>query len=78
MMMMTTIPGTLTQFLANYIRGRQGYTTYANTTSKTRNFHCGVPQGGILSPILFNIYMSDLPTHTPPSPTSISPPTQMT
>ena len=33
-------------------------------TSKQRQFKTGVPQGGALSPTLFNIYTSDLP---PPS-----------
>ena len=39
-------------------------TQHRNHTSKQRQFKTGVPQGGILSPTLFNIYTSDLP---PPS-----------
>ena len=37
------------------------YTTFRNHTSTKRQFKSGVPQGGILSLILFNIYTSDIP-----------------
>ena len=63
-LLQTNIPGTIINFIANYIKGRKSYTTYRNHTSRQRQFRTGVPQGGILSPTLFNIYTSDIP---PPS-----------
>ena len=63
-LLQTNIPGTIIKFIANYIKGRKSYTTYRNHTSKQRQFKTGVPQGGVLSATLFNIYTSDLP---PPS-----------
>ena len=63
-LLQTNIPGTTIKFIANYIKGRKAYTTYISHTSKQRQFKTGVPQGGALSPTLFNIYTSDLP---PPS-----------
>ena len=63
-LLQTNIPGTIIKFIANYIKGRKAYTTYRNHTSKQRQLKTGVPQGGVLSPTIFNIYTSDLP---PPS-----------
>ena len=65
-LLQTNIPGTNIKFIANYIKERKAYTTYINHTSKQRQFKTGVPQGGVLSPTLFNIYTSDL---SPPSAT---------
>ncbi|MGK2940486.1 MAG: reverse transcriptase domain-containing protein [Immundisolibacter sp.] len=61
----TNIPPTILKFTANYIKGRKAYTTYQNSQSKQQQLKTGVPQGGVLSPTLFNIYMSDIPK--PPS-----------
>ena len=57
----TNIPGKIIKFIANYIKGRKAYTTYINHTSSQRQFKTGVPQGGVLSPTLCNIYTADIP-----------------
>ena len=57
----TKIPGTIIKLIANYIKGRNAYTTYINHTSSQRQFKTSVPQGGIFSPTLFNIYIADIP-----------------
>ena len=65
-LLQTNIPGTIIEFIANYIKGRKVYTTYRNHTSRQRQFKTGVSQGGVLSPTLFNICTSDLPTPSAP------------
>ena len=49
------------KFITNYIKEHKVYTTYRNHTSLQRQFKTGVPQGGVLSPTLFNIYTADIP-----------------
>ena len=57
----TKIPGTIIKLIVNYIKGRKAYTTYRNHTSLQHQFKTGVPQLGVLSPTLFNMYTADIP-----------------
>ena len=50
------------RWLASYLGGRQLHVSCNGKSSHTRNFPNGVPQGSVLSPTLFNIYMHDTPS----------------
>ncbi|KAI5755231.1 hypothetical protein M8J77_015233 [Diaphorina citri] len=57
----TDIPWTVKRWLFSYMRGRSTYVDFRNTKSASRSMKQGVPQGGVLSPTLFNIYLSKIP-----------------
>ena len=65
-LLQTSTPGAILKFVANYIKGRKAYTSFRNHKSIQHQVKTGVPQGGVLSPIIFNIHTADIPTPTAP------------
>ena len=63
----TNMPNNTKRWLANYLADRRSHVTFKGKSSLTRNFPNGVPQGSVLSPTLFNLYMHDMPTHPTPN-----------
>lgn len=56
------IPKYLLKWLYNYLSDRKIKVRYKNTYSKEKTLDVGLPQGAVLSPILFNIMLYDIPT----------------
>lgn len=62
------IHGRLGAYIRSYLTNRTFSVYIDGHTSTSRLLTSGVPQGGVLSPILFNIAMSDLHQQLPPTP----------
>lgn len=54
-------PRYLIKFLSSYLTGRTFTVTVEGCTFSCHKLLAGLPQGAVLSPILFNIYTSELP-----------------
>ena len=67
--------------LSNYLTNRTQRCQLNGMLSDQRGITCGIPQGSILGPLLFIIYINDLPNclkHTTPSPRMFADDTSLT
>lgn len=56
------LPPTYYLLIKSYLTDRHFQVRFGSSVSNIENINAGVPQGGILSPILYNIYAADQPT----------------
>ena len=61
----TNIPTCAVRWIKSFLEQRAAKVRINSTNSKPRTLHAGVPQGSVLAPLLFDVFVNDLPTYLP-------------
>ena len=57
--------GIVLDWFKSYLKNRKQFVRYQACNSEYKNVKCGVPQGSILGPLLFILYVNDITNATP-------------
>ena len=55
-------PSYIVHTISSYLQGRTFEASFQTATSSHRGMRAGVAQGGLISPVLFSLYVNDMPS----------------
>ena len=70
-LIMKGVKGKLLGWIQDYLYDRQGKVWFQGSYSSNGTFELGTPQGGVLSPMLFNVLMDKIARHPFPQGTEV-------
>jgi len=57
-------PSSLVHTISSYLKKRPFEASFQTVTSSRRGMRAGVAQGGLIYPVLFSLYVNDMPPHS--------------